>query len=376
MLFYKGTKASGYIQPRTLANYDIVVTTYSVLQSETNYVDLPHSNSSEGRRFRNPKRFMAIPAPLPCVNWWRMVMDEAQMIESTTTKTAEMALRLKASHRWCVTGTPIGKSLNDLHGLLMFLNVDPYNLHYWWRKCLFEPYMRGQTRDLEKVLCQIMWRTTKKDVLDQINIPKQTEEIHWLSFSPVEEHFYRRQHIDSSREAVSRIKKFEKQNDMRLSELDRNSLNNLLQPLLRLRQSCCHPQAVRGQFMSLQKSTMTMEELMEQMIKKVTLECEEENRKYSSALNGLCGIDMFEEKFEDAAEKYRDALRYVEEYKGKIKTDTLQKLHTVTNLAELLEAGHEDIAPTLRDDSLRDEAKELQGKYLTKYTTAIKAAKV
>ena len=109
MLFYKGTKASGYIQPRTLANYDIVVTTYSVLQSETTYVDLPHSNSAEGRRFRNPKRFMAIPAPLPCVQWWRMVMDEAQMLESTTSKTAEMAIRLKAQHRWCVTGTPIGK---------------------------------------------------------------------------------------------------------------------------------------------------------------------------------------------------------------------------------------------------------------------------
>ena len=44
-----------------------VITTYSVLQSETNYVDLPHSNSAEGRRFRKPKRFMAIAAPLPCV---------------------------------------------------------------------------------------------------------------------------------------------------------------------------------------------------------------------------------------------------------------------------------------------------------------------
>ena len=48
MLFYKGTKTSGYIQPRDLSNYDIVVTTYSILQSETNYVDLPHSNSEEG----------------------------------------------------------------------------------------------------------------------------------------------------------------------------------------------------------------------------------------------------------------------------------------------------------------------------------------
>ena len=45
VLFYRGTKATGYIQPRHLAsNYDIVVTTYNILQSETNYVDLPHNN--------------------------------------------------------------------------------------------------------------------------------------------------------------------------------------------------------------------------------------------------------------------------------------------------------------------------------------------
>jgi E3 ubiquitin-protein ligase SHPRH len=45
------------------------------------------------------------------------------MIENSTTKTAEMALRLKAVNRWCVTGTPIGKSLNDVQGLLLFLQV-------------------------------------------------------------------------------------------------------------------------------------------------------------------------------------------------------------------------------------------------------------
>jgi E3 ubiquitin-protein ligase SHPRH len=153
-----------------------------------------------------------------------------------------------------------------------------------------------------------MWRTVKKDVLDQINIPKQAEEIHWLSFSPVEEHFYRRQHIDSSKEAVTRIKKYSNQ-DMKLSEMDRQSLNNLLAPLLRLRQSCCHPQAVKGQFMSLQKSTMTMEELMDQMVKKTTLECEDSNRQYVSSLNGLAGLDIIEQNFADAAEKYREVLR-------------------------------------------------------------------
>ena len=118
--------------------------------------------------------------------------------------------------------------------------------------------------------------------------------------------------------------------------------------------------------MSLQKSTMTMEELMEQLIKKSKLENEDSNRMYVSSLNGLAGLDIIEEKFVEAAEKYREVLRIVSEYKGKVKTDTLQQLHTVTNLAELLEAGHEGIDPTLRDEKLRDEAKLLQKKYLTK----------
>ena len=42
--------------------------------------------------------------------------------------------------------------------------------------------------------------------------------------------------------------------------------------------------------------------------------------------------------------------RTVEEYKDKVKTDSLQRLHTVSNLNELLSAGHEGLAPTLRDD--------------------------
>jgi hypothetical protein len=31
MFYYKGAKEMGYIQPRTLASYDIVITTYETL---------------------------------------------------------------------------------------------------------------------------------------------------------------------------------------------------------------------------------------------------------------------------------------------------------------------------------------------------------
>ncbi|KAF3845595.1 hypothetical protein F7725_008758 [Dissostichus mawsoni] len=40
---YQGVKRHGFLQPRLLAQQDVVITTYDVLRSELNYVDIPHS---------------------------------------------------------------------------------------------------------------------------------------------------------------------------------------------------------------------------------------------------------------------------------------------------------------------------------------------
>ncbi len=75
---------------------------------------------------RNPRRYMTTPSPITCVNWWRICLDEAQMVHSTNSRCGEMANGLSAINRWCVTGTPIGRSLDDLHGLFTFIREDPY----------------------------------------------------------------------------------------------------------------------------------------------------------------------------------------------------------------------------------------------------------
>ncbi len=59
-------------------------------------------------------------------------------------------------------------------------------------------------------------------------------------------------------------------------------------PKNEMRGSCCS-KAVRGQFLSVQKSTLTMEELLNQLIKKAANETEEAHRHYIAALNGLAG---------------------------------------------------------------------------------------
>lgn len=89
MQVYQGVKKHGFLQPHILAEQDVVITTYDVLRCELNYVDIPHSNSEDGRRFRNQKRYMAIPSPLVAVEWWRICLDEAQMVECTTAKVRE-----------------------------------------------------------------------------------------------------------------------------------------------------------------------------------------------------------------------------------------------------------------------------------------------
>lgn len=50
LLLYRGVHHQGYVQPRTLAAFDLVITSYETLSRELNYVDLPHSNSQQGRR--------------------------------------------------------------------------------------------------------------------------------------------------------------------------------------------------------------------------------------------------------------------------------------------------------------------------------------
>ena len=104
-------------------------------------------------------------------------------------------------------------------------------------------------------------------------------------------------------------------------------------------------------------------------------EAEEAHRQYIAALNGLAGLDIIQENWAEAAEKYREVLRSAGEQEGRIKTDTLQKLHTITNLAEILEAKHPGVSPTLRDDDLRAEAGKLRDYYMGKYFGGVSGAR-
>ena len=117
------------------------------------------------------------PSPLQGVLWWRICLDEAQKVENTATGAAEMALRLSAVNRWCVTGTPIGRGrLEDLYELVLFLGIAPFDDKRWWRSTIQEPFMRGQLcaeHRLRELFGGVLCRRRQELVVDQMNIPEQ-----------------------------------------------------------------------------------------------------------------------------------------------------------------------------------------------------------
>ena len=162
-----------------MANLDICITTYDILKVELAYTNAYEYTSENSRPLRNRKRFMTVPCSLLNIEWWRICLDEAQMVHSTNSKCAEMANRLEAINRWCITGSPVGKSLGDLHGLFSFIREDPYCEKRWFDELLFRPFINNNPLTMAKEVSKVLWRNTKEHVKDQIQIPFQTEKVYY-----------------------------------------------------------------------------------------------------------------------------------------------------------------------------------------------------
>ena len=190
-----------------LAAYDVILTTYDLLRSEVHF----SKEYQAVRQLRHERKHKPPLTPLVQIQFWRICLDEAQMVESTTAKAAEMAQRLKGVNKWAITGTPIGKNgVDDLYGLLLFLDKTPWSDHTWWaslnrisgiilpfhfillilsRLCFLE-----RERVISSLLGDFLWRTRKRDVLDEIRLPPQREEVILLGISQIENVNYRHLH--------------------------------------------------------------------------------------------------------------------------------------------------------------------------------------
>ena len=90
-----------------LSCQDVVVTTYDVLRSEVHAAMDPPSRSMRAEQKERAK------SPLVQLSWWRVCIDEAQMVESRQSNVALMARLIPRVNAWAITGTPVKDSLQE-----------------------------------------------------------------------------------------------------------------------------------------------------------------------------------------------------------------------------------------------------------------------
>jgi E3 ubiquitin-protein ligase SHPRH len=69
--------------------FDVILATYPVLSKEVHYATPPPDRSMRYKKIRPPRR-----SPLMEFDWWRVCLDEAQMIEGSVTSAATVACML------------------------------------------------------------------------------------------------------------------------------------------------------------------------------------------------------------------------------------------------------------------------------------------
>lgn len=274
-----------------------MLTTFTALMN-----DLAHSNdnpyialngSSEQRASRKRKRYRIVPSPLMSINWWRVALDEAQRVETPTASSAQMALKLVSRHRWCISGTPIGRgNIDDLYGLLLFLQVKPFCEKDWFKACIKAEFDDVLDR-IAYMLHETLWRSTKANstVRIQMGIPEQIEKRVMLKFSSVERHFYQKQ-LEDTILAADRILS----NKMTRKAKETDILSDQLR---KLRAACCHPQVGSSGIGKLRKhhsasnginvasGVLTMSQILDKLIDDAKLQAEEAQRIYTLNTNAL-----------------------------------------------------------------------------------------
>ncbi|KAL7894024.1 SNF2 family N-terminal domain-containing protein [Trichoderma sp. TUCIM 5745] len=183
------------------------------------------------------------------INWFRIVLDEgteifiilhkdnlikdnlvsAHDIRNCSTKQYKAVTSLSAQHRWCLTGTPIQNSLEDLAALVSFLKVPVLEKTQTFRKFITNPINSTSNRrfqNLQTLLQSICLRRTRQ----LLDLPEPKSEIRKLPFTPYEQAEYDKLILQGRKEI-----------DMAVSGHRKNKTHSaVLESLLKLRLFCNH----------------------------------------------------------------------------------------------------------------------------------------
>ncbi|KAK8008748.1 SNF2 family N-terminal domain-containing protein [Apiospora marii] len=227
-----------------LRKYDVVLTSYGKLGQEYKALDyFTKDKTDKGEPL--DKDVLAEKFPFLCAKqkFLRVIVDEAQMIKNKSTQMHQAVCRIPAEYRWCLSGTPMMNSVDEMGSLIHFLRIKPYNDPQEFRRKFNALYPKGNKgfddpasvmKSLQVLLRAIMLRRTKTSMIDGepiITLPPKTEITDHVIFNEDEQQYY------DDLEHASRVE-FSKY--LRAGTVGKH-YQYVLVKLLRLRQACCHP---------------------------------------------------------------------------------------------------------------------------------------
>lgn len=219
--------------PTEANKYDVVITTYQVLKTDFNVAraarlrprreNVVYLNSEY--RNNSPR------SPLVRVEWFRVVMDEVQMVGGG--RTEDMVSLIPRLSSLAVSGTPARAQVADLIRVLRFLRVNTViGSSRMWSRLLKKSYADHFTAFMQNYAI----RTLKASVKNELTIPQQTRFLVPIELGMVERHVY-----DHAFEAVLLEIGLDARGVAAFEgwEVDAHALRNAIR---RLRGICTHPQ--------------------------------------------------------------------------------------------------------------------------------------
>ena len=186
-----------------LSRYDIIVTSYNVIATEVHHAEF--NRSIRSRRLKSPKYDYS--SPLALMQFYRIILDEVQMLRSSSTYSAKCTSLLHRIHTWGVSGTPI-QSIYNFRMIMSYLKLHPFCDEVDFIRTLQEEIkLRSEADNYtdSDLVCQLKGvrfsikecmnifyrydlciRHSKADVASQIHIPQQHNFIIPLEFAPIE----------------------------------------------------------------------------------------------------------------------------------------------------------------------------------------------
>jgi SNF2-related domain/Helicase conserved C-terminal domain len=170
--------------------------------------------------------------------WHTVVLDEAQYIKNPKAIAAQNACKLKASHRVCLSGTPMENHLGELWSLMRFLMPGLLGDEKSFNSHLRRPIERDRSHEaqltLNRRVSPLILRRTKDQVATEL--PAKTELIHTIDLTKKQTDLY-----ESVRATMDK-----RVRDAIAAQGLAKSHIIVLDALLKLRQICCHPQLLKS----------------------------------------------------------------------------------------------------------------------------------